>query len=109
MFIGNFNRSIVIENPVKVKNSYGEESIEWAVLDVVYAEKFQRSIRNEKFEANQKVAVQYTVYTIYYMDGITTESRIIDEDTGEIFEIEGIKEINYQEGLQLYCYSKDRF
>lgn len=109
MNIGSFDRYIRIEKPIYTKNNFGEENVEWEILEEVYANKFERSNLVEKFEGNQKVSIIHTVFTIYYIEGITTKDRIVVVDTDEIYEIEGIKEINYKEGLQLYCYNKDRF
>lgn len=109
MFIGNFNRYIRIEYPTYTKNTFGEDVETWLTLEEVYAEKFERVGRTEKIQSNQLVGVESTVFSIYFIEGINSKMRIYLVDEDKYFEIEGIKEIGYKEGLQLYCYSKDNF
>mgnify|MGYP003657108037 CR=1 FL=1 len=108
MNIGTFDRMIRIEEVSASKNSFGEEVTQWVEFETVYAEKYDK-VNRETFEANQLTAIVNTVFTIYYMEGINETMRVIDLDTGSIYQIVGVKEIGYKEGLQLFTYSKDRF
>ncbi|WP_449495062.1 phage head closure protein [Belliella filtrata] len=108
MNIGNFDRMLKIEQESTTKNTYGEEVIEWVEFESVFAEKYDK-VNKESFQANQLTAIVSTVFTIYFIEGLTEKMRLVDIDTDTIYQIEGIKEIGYKEGLQLITYTKDRF
>ncbi|MCH7411157.1 phage head closure protein [Belliella sp. DSM 111904] len=97
-----------IEQESTTKNTYGEEVIEWVEFESVFAEKYDK-VNKESFQANQLTAIVSTVFTIYFIEGLTEKMRLVDIDTDTIYQIEGIKEIGYKEGLQLITYTKDRF
>ncbi|MEB2775229.1 head-tail adaptor protein [Algoriphagus sp. D3-2-R+10] len=109
MYIGNFNRLIQIQQPLTIKNSFGEEIISWELLEDVYAEKYDKLVRNEKFEANQKIGYEESIFSIYYIEGVNSTMRIYSIDDDKYFEIVGVKEIGFKEGLQLMAYIKDNF
>ncbi len=108
MHIGTFDRFIRIEQKSVSKNTFGEEVEEWVEVESMHAEKYDK-VNKESFQANQKTAIVSTVFTFYFLEGITETMRIIDLDSNKVYEIEGIKEIGHKEGLQLFTYTKDRF
>lgn len=108
MQIGNFDRQIKIESKATIKNSFGEEEITWTEFETVYAEKVDK-VNKEMFQANQLNSIVTTVFNIYYLEGIIAKMRLIDLDTNVIYEIDGLREIGYKDGLQLFTYTKDRF
>ena len=108
MFIGNFDRFIQIQSKTTTKNSFGEEIESWVLVEEVYAEKFDK-VRNEKFEANQKIYYEESTFSIYYIENINAQMRIIDVDENKYYEIIGVKEIGYKEGLTLTTIYKDNF
>tara|TARA_R110000850_G_scaffold32792_4_gene90145 strand:+ start:630 stop:956 length:327 start_codon:yes stop_codon:yes gene_type:complete len=108
MNIGTFDRMLRIEEQSTIKNTFGEEVVSWIEFETVYAEKYDK-VNKESFQANQLISIVSTVFNIYYLEGINVQMRAIDLDTNTVYQIEGIKEIGYKEGLQLITYTKDRF
>lgn len=108
MNVGGFDRLVRIEEESVTRNSYGEEVIEWVEVETVFAEKYDK-LNRESFQANQLVASTSTIFTMHFLDGITERMRLVDLDTNVIYQIEGIKEVGYREGLQLLTFTKDRF
>lgn len=108
MLVGTFDRMIRIEQKTVSKNTFGEEVEEWIEVETMFAEKYDK-VNEESFQANQLTTIVGTVFTIYFLEGINERMRLLDLDSNTVYEIEGIKEIGYKEGLQLFTYTKDRF
>ncbi|MCH7396563.1 head-tail adaptor protein [Belliella sp. DSM 107340] len=109
MYIGNFNRYISFYENVTTKNSYNEPVSTFTKVYECDAEKYDK-VNTERFEANQNIVSEITFFTIHFPDfEIDNTYLILDEDSNKVYEIKGIKEIGYEEGLQLITQHKSRF
>ena len=100
----NLDRIITIEMPVKVKNSYGEESITWSIYAVLWANVNYKGGR-EGFYARQVVAVGDVVFKVRYTSGITPAMRILfDNNT---YDIIATNEIDRKQFLEITTKSHD--
>lgn len=100
MNIGTLKRRIRIETATTSPDSFGEPIKTWAVLDHVWAEVLPLTAR-EQFQAqqvNRDIALKIRVH---YRDDITEQMRLIFDD--EYYDIQGITEIGFREGLELLC------
>lgn len=107
MYIGNFDRLLKIETPQVTKNSFGEEEIMWIEFTKIYGEKTERITIGEKHQSNQKVYIESITFSTYFEEGVNTRMRIIDIDENKLYQIVGVREIGYKEGLQIIVEYKD--
>jgi len=98
--VGTLNRRIRIETFTTSADSYGEPIKTWAVLGHVWA-----AIRplksSERFEAQQVNRQVNLRITIHHRTDVTEQMRILYD--GDYYDIQGIRELGYREGLELLC------
>lgn len=100
MNVGTLSRRIRIEQASTSPDSYGEPIKTWAALDHVFAD--IRPVSNtERFEAQQVNRQVEVRMRIHYRADVTEQMRILYD--GDYYDIQGIKEIGYREGLELLC------
>lgn len=94
------NRRICIETFTTDKDTFGQPLKTWTELKSVWAD-IRPLGSTERFEASQ-VNRQVTVkMRIYHRTDITERMRILYD--GDYYDIQGIKEIGFREGLELLC------
>jgi SPP1 family predicted phage head-tail adaptor len=84
--------------PTKVKNSVGQVTETLNHYNDFYASKYDWQNR-EQYEGSQLIVSDIKIFTIYYDENISTE-YVIDFD-GKKYNIRGIKEVGYREGLEI--------
>ena len=98
--VGKLHRRIRIETFTTSSDSFGEPIKTWAVLDHVWAD--IRPVSNtERFEAQQVNRQVEVRMRIHYRADVTEQMRVLYD--GDYYDIQGIKEIGYHEGLELLC------
>ncbi len=108
MRLGDLDRYIRIEAGVVVIDTFGQETNTWETVYEGWSSKWTK-MSDEKWEANQKVNIELTIFTIHYEPNIRAIFRLIDVDDNIEYDILGIKEIGYKEGLQIYTKTKDNY
>lgn len=108
MRIGEFNRYIKIEAPVVLIDTFGQEVNSWETIYEGWASKYTR-VTDERYEANQKVGYETTIFSLHYEPNIKSIFRLIDIDDNIEYDILGVKEVGYKEGLQIYTKTKDNY
>lgn len=103
MRAGEMDRVIVIEQKVVTKGTSGGEKKEWARFIKVSASVREVS-GNEAFISDQNQAFIRSVFRIHYHSGVKSEMRIIYE--GNIYDIQGKKELGRREGLEITAIAK---
>lgn len=100
MNVGTLNRRIRIEQATTEDDAYGEPIKTWAVFDHVWAEVLPLSAR-EQFQAQQVNRDITLKIRIHYRSDLTEQMRLIFD--GEYYDIQGITEIGFREGIELLC------
>ena len=98
--LGMLNRRIRIEQASTSPDSYGEPIKTWGVLDHVWANIWPVS-NIERFEAAQINRQVELRMHIHYRNDVNEQMRILYD--GDYYDIQGIKEIGYREGLAFRC------
>lgn len=98
MFAGKLDRRIVIQAKTSTQDAYGSVSDTWASFAEVWAQ-YLSGAGNELFTAAQVYADTQGRFRIRYIDGITTEHRVLYN--GNYYDILSVDEIGRREGLEL--------
>ena len=106
MQIGDLDRRIRIEQPIKTANSYGEETLEFSTYRTVWA-KMEWKGGSEKEETQRITATAKICFYIRNLDISINEQYRINYD-GEYYYIKVINEIEGRESfLELETTKKD--
>jgi head-tail adaptor len=108
MRLGEFDRYIRIIKPIVTIDSFGQESSEWETFYEGWASKYTK-MSDERYESNQKVNIETTIFSIHYEKGVKSTFKLIDVDEEIAYDILGVKEVGYKEGLQIYTKTKDNY
>ncbi|GAG22262.1 unnamed protein product [marine sediment metagenome] len=100
MNIGKMNRRIRIETFTTAKDSFGQPIKTWVELKSVWANVWPVS-NIERFEAAQVNRQVELRMHIHYRTDVTEQMRILYD--GDYYDIQGIKEIGFREGLAFRC------
>ena len=97
---GRLDRKILIEQPVEVQDTFGTlATTGWTTFHIAWAEK--QPLRGlEKLAADQRRYSAASIWTIRYLDGVTTKMRIVDE-YGIKYRITSVKEVGRRHGLEI--------
>jgi head-tail adaptor len=101
-----FREYISIMHGSSYKNSVGQIIKNWSVLGGFFAAKYNWQNR-DKYEGQNLINSDIAIFTIYFDARIKTEHRIIWEN--KIYQITGIKEIGFREGLELTAQYKSNY
>ena len=99
MRAGELDRSVLIQSPIKGKDSEDSPVVTWSNFETVNA-KVTPAGSMERYRSQQNVLTDDMVFRIYYLDGVTSEMQIIYD--GLAFRVIGEpREIDRREGLEL--------
>jgi len=98
--VGTLNRRVRIETYTTSVDSYGEPIKTWIALDHVWAD-IQPLRNSEQFAAQQVNRLVSLRMTVHYRTDVTEQMRILYD--GDYYDIQGIRELGYREGLELLC------
>jgi SPP1 family predicted phage head-tail adaptor len=106
MKAGELDRRILIQRPVKVRGSTGEELTGWVDVANPWA-KFERLSGGEEIRVEQRTNRQRVRFTIRYRSGIDAKMSVVYD--GERYEIEDVGEAGEgrRDGLMLEGYVRE--
>lgn len=93
-----FRYLIKVFLPSKTKNSVGQAIETLEHYQDFFASKWDYQNR-EQYEGKQLIESDVKIFKIYYDENINTD-YVIDFD-GKIYQIRGVKELGYKEGLEI--------
>ena len=98
--VGKLNRRITIEQATETADAYGEPIKTWAELVSLWANVWPVS-NTERFASAQIGREVELRMHVHYRSDITEEMRVLFD--GHYYDIQGIKEIGFREGLAFRC------
>jgi head-tail adaptor len=98
---GRLDRLVDIEREQVTQGETGEEERVWVIWRQVYMGK--RDIRGEeRFDANQELATETTVWTSHWIEGIGYEDRLRPQgEPNKVYDIVGLAELGRRSGLEI--------
>jgi SPP1 family predicted phage head-tail adaptor len=100
---GELDRRIVIQTVTETQDGYGGLVEAWSTFAEVWARKMEQSSK-EFFASAQENAEQLVVFRTRWLSGVTTKMRVLYD--GQLYDIEGWKELGRREGLELQTRAK---
>ena len=101
--LGEMNYSVVLQTPQK-KVEKGQQVTEWVDLYSTFAaRRYQRG--GENFSDDQKKATATHQYWIHYTNSVSEQDRLIDCETSDIMDIQGIARFREHGLIRLDCMS----
>lgn len=95
---GKLDRRVTIERKTTSRSSTGAVIETWATWRTVFMGKSDITA-NERFRADQELAVETTVWESHYIDGLRTDDRLSVD--GKVYDILGIAEVGRRAGHQI--------
>ena len=106
MQVGELDRRIVLEQPTKTPNNYGEEVLSWSTYRTVWAHMLWKG-GSEKEELQRITATSKVIFTIRNLDVAVTNEYRINYDS-KYYYINVINEVDGREAfLELETEQKD--
>lgn len=104
MQLGDLDRRIRIEQYTEVVDTWGQRTQVWSTLANVWANVLYES-GEEKYEADQKVAVRLTKFIVRYSSAYNEKLRVVYNS--EYYDIRSIEEIGRKDYQVLKALRKD--
>jgi len=90
LLAGELTRRLQIEQPVTAQNEFGEPTSTWVPFRTLPVRARVRPLSSrEYFAAQQAQATSTHEITIRPINGLTSNMRFVDVDTGQIFNVDG--------------------
>lgn len=90
--VGRMDELFDVERATVVQDETGEPIETWAVWKTIWLGR--RDVRaQERFRANQEMAVETTVLVGHYLAGLRHDDRLVRRQDGTVFDIVGVAEV----------------
>lgn len=104
MKAGELNRKIRIEVNTPTRDDAGDSIDSWSTLSTVWAS-MQSGSGGEKTEAEKSASTNVVTFRMYWLSGVSSKNRICYNS--EYYNILGVSEIGYLEGMEIKAEKKD--
>lgn len=98
--IGAFDKRIILQSRLKVRNTFGSNDISWPTVDTVWAN-WASASGAEKFVDNQEQPKTGPVIYIRWLASIDETWRVVDVESGKTYGIMHIAEVGRRHFLEL--------
>lgn len=102
---GELDKPVTIQKKSVIYDDYNQPVETWVDEHTVFAQKVEQGSK-EGLESGQIVAIQDVRFRIYWYEGLNpAEYRIMFD--GKIYDIEGVKELGFRDGMELMTTQRD--